>query len=540
MNAKGVILQAFEHFRLKSCIDFKPRTSEEYYLSVRGNTGCSSYVARVIKGGQVISIGKECGYLGTVEHEFLHALGFYHEQSRYDRDDYITIIWKNIRDGFERNFKKLTLNSSTSLNAPYDYLSVMHYGKDFFSKNSESTIATKLPQYQNKIGQRLEMSPIDVYKLNRLYNCSTTVSFMEYCSFSSANICGMNYCEQGLTKGWKRMSVAASGPFTDYTNLNKKGGYFMHASTASGQEGDSAWLETKRMRPTRECHVQCLQFYYYHSGSQSDQLNIWIREFQDETDSTGNLRLMEQITGRPTFAWQFYKVPLNVSKPFQIVFEVRNGNEVSSGGFSIDDINLSESECPHNVWQIPDFKTLLTTSDNNSYLFSPRMYSTEGYAYQVIIVLRKTFFGVYFHLVSGDNDSTLEWPCPWRQVTLIMLDKHPQVQQQMSKQITLTTDPSSAIFDNPHKVGTLFTMNGETYYANPDNGLNFFFSLEEISSQDFLRGDTAVFLISLTDISSLQHNSSLPCPKHPLSKFTNTYPSSYDKGPCDKRLNTKS
>lgn len=71
----------------------------------------------------------------------------------------------------------------------------------------------------------------------------------------------------------------------------------MHASTASGQEGDSAWLETKRMSPTRECHVQCLQFYYYHSGSQSDQLNIWIREFQDEGDSKGNLRLVGQITG---------------------------------------------------------------------------------------------------------------------------------------------------------------------------------------------------------------------------------------------------
>ncbi len=74
-------------------------------------------------------------------------------------------------------------------------------------------------------------------------------------------------------------------------------GYFMHASTASGQEGDSAWLETHRMSPTRECHVQCLQFYYHHSGNESDKLNIWIREFQDEWDLTGTLRLMGQITG---------------------------------------------------------------------------------------------------------------------------------------------------------------------------------------------------------------------------------------------------
>ena len=71
----------------------------------------------------------------------------------------------------------------------------------------------------------------------------------------------------------------------------------MYSSTVSGQEGDSAWLESRRMTPSRLCNVQCLQFYYYHSGNQSDQLNIWIREYQDESDSRGTLRLMGQITG---------------------------------------------------------------------------------------------------------------------------------------------------------------------------------------------------------------------------------------------------
>lgn len=85
--------------------------------------------------------------------------------------------------------------------------------------------------------------------------------------------------------------------FLDNNVVGGDTGYFMHASTASAQEGDSAWLQTQEMRPNRECHVQCLQFYYYHSGNGSDQLNIWIREFQDEQDSSGTRRLMGQITG---------------------------------------------------------------------------------------------------------------------------------------------------------------------------------------------------------------------------------------------------
>lgn len=43
LNAKGVMLRAFDQFRLKSCIDFKPRHFEEYYLHVQklGGYACA-------------------------------------------------------------------------------------------------------------------------------------------------------------------------------------------------------------------------------------------------------------------------------------------------------------------------------------------------------------------------------------------------------------------------------------------------------------------------------------------------------------------
>ena len=65
---------------------------------------------------------------GIVIHELLHALGSRHEQSRPDRDDYVTIHTGNIEADKKSNFNKYTSSSVSTYNVPYDYTSIMHYG----------------------------------------------------------------------------------------------------------------------------------------------------------------------------------------------------------------------------------------------------------------------------------------------------------------------------------------------------------------------------------------------------------------------------
>uniref|UniRef100_A0A3P9HAN2 Metalloendopeptidase n=1 Tax=Oryzias latipes TaxID=8090 RepID=A0A3P9HAN2_ORYLA len=470
LNAKGVIMRAYDQFRLKTCIDFKQWDAEEYYITVQKLFGCYSYIGRVFANGQVLSIGSGCDYIATVEHEFLHALGFYHEQSRYDRDDYVTIVWDNILKGKEHNFDKVGSDQSTTHGTPYDYMSVMHYDNNAFTNGNGSTIITKDPKFEDVIGQRMEMSYYDVQELNNLYKCSKCFKISIICFDGSFP------------------SVKSSENFIFSTCIVIGGeiGYFMHVSTATGQEGDTAQLETQRMTPQRDCHIQCLQFYYYNSGNESDTLNIWIREFENELDLTGTRRLMGQITGKAT-----------------VVFEARKGAGRSTGGFSVDDINLYETECPHLSLQIDDFQRVLNTSALRSRIYSSRQYSSEGYAYRFAVKLSETYFGLSVQFLSGDYDDQLEWPSLRKQITFEMLDQNPTIQQQMAKRWSFTTNEyqvysGKSLWDNPRVAGNqvFLDQNNLPVYGGLLYGLGNFATLEEMKTRVFLKGGSAIFTLT--------------------------------------------
>ncbi|XP_059363763.1 meprin A subunit beta-like [Carassius carassius] len=543
INYKGVILRALEQFRLKSCIDFKYRTAEDIsYISVESLEGCWSYVGHRFAGAQTLSIGIGCGIKAIVEHEFLHALGFWHEQSRYDRDDYVTINFTNIITGYANNFDKYSENLTTTQDTPYDYFSVMHYDKNAFSNGNGYTIITKRPEFQDVIGQRLDMSEYDVIELNKLYKCNSSISFLDHCSFDDESLCQMSVCS-AADYGWQTVKSVSGINVTDHTNLGKEQNgvsFFMHFSTKDRNEGDAAKMESKTMTPKRDCKVQCLQFYYYHSGNESDQLNIWIREYQNEADSIGTLRLMDQIIESPGNYWKLHHVPLNANKTFQVVFEARKGAGNSSGGFSLDDINISETECPH-TWQIRDFEKVMNNSVSGTWMYSPLYYSSEGYRFQALLKVYQNYLSIYVGLVSGAYDEQLQWPCPWRQITFQVLDQNPHVQKRMSSEKSFTTDPALVssngrnYWDNPQNIGTRVVIDNETVYVGIFWGYQYAIMKEDLTKREFIKGGDIILLFSMQDISGLFQSDFLPCPKVTVKDFNVSSHSTAQLGSCATR-----
>ncbi|XP_067673194.1 MAM and LDL-receptor class A domain-containing protein 1-like isoform X1 [Haliotis asinina] len=166
---------AMEEFEQKTCVRFRPRTIEPDYIRILPDGGCSSSVGR--KGGkQKVSIDSNCDNKGTIMHELMHALGFWHEHSRPDRDHYITIMWDNIAKEHEDNFKSYSSDDIDTLGAPYDYGSIMHYRNNTFALDrSKPTILSKFPLPRGVVmGQREHLSDIDIVKINRLYRCNIT------------------------------------------------------------------------------------------------------------------------------------------------------------------------------------------------------------------------------------------------------------------------------------------------------------------------------------------------------------------------------
>ncbi|XP_018550272.1 meprin A subunit alpha [Lates calcarifer] len=504
LNAKGVILQAFEEYRLRSCVDFKPYEGETSYISFTKLSGCWSYVGDDRKG-QNVSIGARCDTKAIVEHELLHALGFYHEQSRSDRDDYVKIWWDQIEEGMEHNFNKYEDDFITDLNTPYDYESVMHYRPLSFNKNeSIPTITTTIPNFNEVIGQRLDFSAVDITRLNRMYDCATTHTLLDQCSFELINICGMIQNEDDNADWVQTLSSPAD---TDHTLAGRcrDSGYFMKFDTSPGAVGSSALLESRILYPNRD--EQCLQFFYKMTGAAGDKLVIWVRT-DDGTGTVRSVRKIYTITGDGDDAWKIAHVKLKVTKKFRYFFQGIRGSSSSSGAILIDDITLTETSCPSAVWQIHNFTGLLTTTPIGGLVRSRCFYNSEGYSFGISVYPNgrdpayPDYVGMSLHLCSGENDAVMQWPVANRQATIVAMDQDPDVKLRMSSTRSFTTD-TNARWNKPTATsGAVWDISCQCYRSQ-DYGWSTFISHKHLHRRSFLKDSDLIITADFNDLTHL-------------------------------------
>ncbi|KAL4623000.1 hatching enzyme [Arapaima gigas] len=165
---KELIESAMLAFSCTTCVRFVRREAQPDYISIENLDGCYSALGRT-GGKQLLSLNRNgCVYYGIVQHELNHALGFYHEHTRSDRDQYVRINWENVDPSQYHNFEKQKTNNQ---NTPYDYGSVMHYDRTAFAIQNGLDTITPIPDPAVPIGQRNGLSQIDVLRINKLYGC---------------------------------------------------------------------------------------------------------------------------------------------------------------------------------------------------------------------------------------------------------------------------------------------------------------------------------------------------------------------------------
>lgn len=181
------MLNAMALWENVAAVDFRTRNGEGDFVHIRdsngdANPGNNSFVGP--QGGQQIINIMSWGSQLIIAHELGHCLGYWHEQSASDRDNFVQVNLGNVCQtccGGQSCNSQFQIENGSSAYGPYDFDSVMHYSQCAFSvcgtcpgpNPANCRTITVLPPndvaWQNNIGQRTHLSFWDMRVMSFMY-----------------------------------------------------------------------------------------------------------------------------------------------------------------------------------------------------------------------------------------------------------------------------------------------------------------------------------------------------------------------------------
>uniref|UniRef100_A0A0K0EJK1 Metalloendopeptidase n=1 Tax=Strongyloides stercoralis TaxID=6248 RepID=A0A0K0EJK1_STRER len=166
---------------------------------------CSSPIGKQTdKAWQIINIGKGCDTVDTIQHETMHALGFFHEHARHDRDKYLILNKENINPSFHYDLRKISKMYSRTFGISFDFGSVMLYTARSYSKNEKMTIVPRDGNYTKTQGSSKSLSFNDAKQINMCYcqnKCKKRIKCMNG-GYQDPNNCNSCKCIEGFGGRW--------------------------------------------------------------------------------------------------------------------------------------------------------------------------------------------------------------------------------------------------------------------------------------------------------------------------------------------------
>ncbi len=262
----------------------------ETNVNLDGGVGGNSNIGRV-GGKQIIRLSAGAG-LPIILHEIGHALGFYHEHQRADRDEKVEIFRDKIKKKKLERFEKKSDDKKRPTD--YDFYSIMHYHFSAFAEPPGSIVMW--PKVRgidhDRVGTASELYEEDILSARKLASAAKNTNFALITFFVESV-----KMQLVITDGWisKRHIVTAlpkhylylaildlSGHITttnkfhvqlDVTLVHVKTRDFLVGNASGDIEPDA--LGTGRLRlfdKNKEPSSSPLRFYYMDDSKRLDEM----------------------------------------------------------------------------------------------------------------------------------------------------------------------------------------------------------------------------------------------------------------------------